>query len=86
LVPAIADDVAHTIILQRTPTFFRTARNVVPNAKSPVPKFVDLVLPIMEAKRHEPVNSAYRLNDHIRLMSTPATRSIIFCRYPTRPR
>lgn len=32
LVPAIADNVAHVTMLQRTPTFYRTARNAIPIA------------------------------------------------------
>jgi glyoxylase-like metal-dependent hydrolase (beta-lactamase superfamily II) len=33
--------------------------------------FVDSVVPIVEANRHELVSSAHTLDDHIRLMPTP---------------
>jgi glyoxylase-like metal-dependent hydrolase (beta-lactamase superfamily II) len=41
------------------------------NAKAPVLPFVDSVLPIVEADRHELVSSAHALDDYIRLMPTP---------------
>jgi glyoxylase-like metal-dependent hydrolase (beta-lactamase superfamily II) len=41
------------------------------NAKAPVFPFVDSVLPIVAAGRHQLVSSAAELDDHIRLLPTP---------------
>src|SRR5215468_4092812 len=41
------------------------------NAKTPVPAFVDSVLPIVEARRHEIVASDHQIGDHMRILPTP---------------
>ena len=41
------------------------------NDKAPVPSFVDSVLPIVEAGRHQFVGSAFEVDDHVRLLPTP---------------
>lgn len=41
------------------------------NAKTPVPPFVDSVLPIVEAKRHEIVTNDHEIGDHVRILPTP---------------
>ena len=41
------------------------------NAKAPVPPFVDSVLPVVEAKRHELVGNDHRIGDHVRILPTP---------------
>ncbi|MET4296979.1 glyoxylase-like metal-dependent hydrolase (beta-lactamase superfamily II) [Bradyrhizobium sp. LB8.2] len=41
------------------------------NAKGPVPPFVDSVLPVVEAKRHEIVGNDHQIGDHVRIMPTP---------------
>ncbi len=41
------------------------------NAKTPVPPFVDSVLPIVEAKRHEVVTNDHQIGDHARILPTP---------------
>jgi len=41
------------------------------NAKTPLPPFVDSVLPIVEAKRAEIVGGEHHLGDHVRLLPTP---------------
>jgi glyoxylase-like metal-dependent hydrolase (beta-lactamase superfamily II) len=41
------------------------------NAKGPVPPFVDSVLPVVEAKRHEIVGNDHQIGDHVRILPTP---------------
>jgi glyoxylase-like metal-dependent hydrolase (beta-lactamase superfamily II) len=41
------------------------------NAKAPVPPFVDSVLPVVEAKRHEVVTTDHAIGDHVRILPTP---------------
>ncbi|MBS0245199.1 MAG: MBL fold metallo-hydrolase [Proteobacteria bacterium] len=41
------------------------------NAKAPVPPFVDSVLPIVEAQRHEVVGNDHQIGDHVRIVPTP---------------
>ncbi|TPQ42356.1 MBL fold metallo-hydrolase [Bradyrhizobium guangdongense] len=41
------------------------------NAKTPVPPFVDSVLPVVEARRHEVVTNDHEIGDHVRLLPTP---------------
>ncbi len=41
------------------------------NAKTEVPPFVDSVLPIVEARRHEIVGSDHQIGDHVRIVPTP---------------
>jgi glyoxylase-like metal-dependent hydrolase (beta-lactamase superfamily II) len=41
------------------------------NAKAAVPPFVDSVLPIVEAKRHELVGNDFAIGDHARILPTP---------------
>ena len=41
------------------------------NAKTPVPPFVDSVLPVVEAKRAEIVRNDYEIGDHVRILPTP---------------
>jgi glyoxylase-like metal-dependent hydrolase (beta-lactamase superfamily II) len=41
------------------------------NAKAPVPPFVDSVLPVVEAKRHEVVGNDHQIGDHVRILPTP---------------
>ncbi|QPF91320.1 MBL fold metallo-hydrolase [Bradyrhizobium commune] len=41
------------------------------NAKAPVPPFVDSVLPVVEAKRHEVVTNDHQIGDHVRILPTP---------------
>jgi glyoxylase-like metal-dependent hydrolase (beta-lactamase superfamily II) len=41
------------------------------NAKAPVPPFVDSVLPVVEAKRHEVVGNGHQIGDHVRILPTP---------------
>src|SRR5258705_6090191 len=41
------------------------------NAKTPVPAFVDSVLPIVEANRSEIVSSDFAIGDHARILPTP---------------
>ena len=41
------------------------------NAKAPVPPFVDSVLPVVEAKRHELVGNDHQIGDHVRILPTP---------------
>jgi glyoxylase-like metal-dependent hydrolase (beta-lactamase superfamily II) len=41
------------------------------NAKTEVPPFVDSVLPIVEAKRHEIVGTDHQIGDHVRILPTP---------------
>ena len=41
------------------------------NAKAPVPPFVDSVLPVVEAKRHEVVGHDHQIGDHVRILPTP---------------
>ncbi|UPK36426.1 MBL fold metallo-hydrolase [Bradyrhizobium sp. 186] len=41
------------------------------NAKAEVPPFVDSVLPVVEAKRHEIVGNDHQIGDHVRILPTP---------------
>jgi glyoxylase-like metal-dependent hydrolase (beta-lactamase superfamily II) len=41
------------------------------NAKAEVPPFVDSVLPVVEAKRHELVGNDHQIGDHLRILPTP---------------
>jgi glyoxylase-like metal-dependent hydrolase (beta-lactamase superfamily II) len=41
------------------------------NEKAPVPPFVDSVLPVVEAKRHEVVGNDHQIGDHVRILPTP---------------
>ncbi|MBR0828853.1 MBL fold metallo-hydrolase [Bradyrhizobium manausense] len=41
------------------------------NAKAPVPPFVDSVLPVVEARRHEVVTNDHEIGDHVRILPTP---------------
>ena len=41
------------------------------NANAPVAPFVDSVLPIIEAKRHEVVANDHQIGDHLRILPTP---------------
>jgi glyoxylase-like metal-dependent hydrolase (beta-lactamase superfamily II) len=41
------------------------------NAKTPVPPFVDSVLPIVEANQHEIVTNDHEIGDHVRILPTP---------------
>jgi glyoxylase-like metal-dependent hydrolase (beta-lactamase superfamily II) len=41
------------------------------NAKTPVPPFVDSVLPVVEAKRHEIVGNDHQIGDHVRILPAP---------------
>ncbi len=41
------------------------------NAKTPVPPFVDSVMPIVEAGRHEVVGDEHAIGDHVRILPTP---------------
>jgi glyoxylase-like metal-dependent hydrolase (beta-lactamase superfamily II) len=41
------------------------------NAKTEVPPFVDSVLPIVEARRHEIVGNDHQIGDHVRILPTP---------------
>jgi glyoxylase-like metal-dependent hydrolase (beta-lactamase superfamily II) len=41
------------------------------NAKAPVPTFLDSVLPVVEAKRHEVVGNDHQIGDHVRILPTP---------------
>ena len=41
------------------------------SAKAPVPPFVDSVLPVVEAKRHEVVGNGHQIGDHVRILPTP---------------
>jgi len=41
------------------------------NAKAPIPAFVDSVLPVVEARRHEVVANDHQIGDHIRILPTP---------------
>jgi glyoxylase-like metal-dependent hydrolase (beta-lactamase superfamily II) len=41
------------------------------NAKTEVPPFVDSVLPVVEAKRHEIVTNDHQIGDHVRILPTP---------------
>ncbi|MET4388364.1 glyoxylase-like metal-dependent hydrolase (beta-lactamase superfamily II) [Bradyrhizobium sp. F1.4.3] len=41
------------------------------NAKAAVPPFVDSVLPVVEAKRHEVVGNDHQIGDHVRILPTP---------------
>ncbi|MGY4431495.1 glyoxylase-like metal-dependent hydrolase (beta-lactamase superfamily II) [Bradyrhizobium sp. F1.13.1] len=41
------------------------------NAKAEVPPFVDSVLPVVEAKRHELVGNDHQIGDHVRILPTP---------------
>ncbi|MBR0719852.1 MBL fold metallo-hydrolase [Bradyrhizobium liaoningense] len=41
------------------------------NAKAPVPPFVDSVLPVVEARRHEVVTNDHQIGDHVRILPTP---------------
>jgi glyoxylase-like metal-dependent hydrolase (beta-lactamase superfamily II) len=41
------------------------------NAKAPVPPFVDSVLPVVEARRHEVVGNDHQIGDHVRILPTP---------------
>ncbi|MGT2441111.1 MBL fold metallo-hydrolase [Bradyrhizobium betae] len=41
------------------------------NAKAPVPPFVDSVLPVVEAGRHEVVGNDHQIGDHVRILPTP---------------
>jgi glyoxylase-like metal-dependent hydrolase (beta-lactamase superfamily II) len=41
------------------------------NAKAEIPPFVDSVLPVVEAKRHELVGNDHQIGDHVRILPTP---------------
>jgi glyoxylase-like metal-dependent hydrolase (beta-lactamase superfamily II) len=41
------------------------------NAKAPIPPFVDSVLPVVEANRHELVGNDHQIGDHVRIAPTP---------------
>ncbi|WP_369720694.1 MBL fold metallo-hydrolase [Bradyrhizobium sp. LLZ17] len=41
------------------------------NAKAEVAPFVDSVLPVVEAKRHEVVGNDHQIGDHVRIVPTP---------------
>ncbi|HTJ02431.1 MAG TPA: MBL fold metallo-hydrolase [Methylovirgula sp.] len=41
------------------------------HAKAPVPTFLDSVLPVVEAKRHEVVGNEHQIGDHVRIVPTP---------------
>ena len=41
------------------------------NAKAEIAPFVDSVLPVVEAKRHEVVGNDHRIGDHVRILPTP---------------
>lgn len=41
------------------------------SAKTPVPHFMDSVLPIVEARRHEIMTNDGQIGDHIRILPTP---------------
>jgi len=41
------------------------------NAKAPVSPFVDSVLPVVEAGRHEVVGNDHQIGDHVRILPTP---------------
>jgi glyoxylase-like metal-dependent hydrolase (beta-lactamase superfamily II) len=41
------------------------------NAKTEIPPFVDSVLPVVEAKRHELVGNDHQIGDHVRILPTP---------------
>jgi glyoxylase-like metal-dependent hydrolase (beta-lactamase superfamily II) len=41
------------------------------NAKAAVPQFVDSVLPVVEAKRHEVVGDDFAIGEHARILPTP---------------
>ena len=41
------------------------------NAKTEVPPFVDSVLPVVEAGRHELVGNDHAIGDHVRILPTP---------------
>jgi glyoxylase-like metal-dependent hydrolase (beta-lactamase superfamily II) len=41
------------------------------NAKAPIAPFVDSVLPVVEAGRHEIVTNDYQIGDHVRILPTP---------------
>ncbi|MCK1710635.1 MULTISPECIES: MBL fold metallo-hydrolase [unclassified Bradyrhizobium] len=41
------------------------------NAKAQVAPFVDSVLPVVEAKRHELVGNDHQIGDHVRILPTP---------------
>jgi glyoxylase-like metal-dependent hydrolase (beta-lactamase superfamily II) len=41
------------------------------NANTPVPPFVDSVLPVVEAGRHEVVTGDHQIGDHVRILPTP---------------
>jgi glyoxylase-like metal-dependent hydrolase (beta-lactamase superfamily II) len=41
------------------------------NAKAPVLPFVDSVLPVVEARRHEVVGNDHQIGDHVRILPTP---------------
>jgi glyoxylase-like metal-dependent hydrolase (beta-lactamase superfamily II) len=41
------------------------------NAKTEIPPFVDSVLPVVEANRHELVGNDHQIGDHVRILPTP---------------
>ncbi|MDE2378135.1 MBL fold metallo-hydrolase [Bradyrhizobium sp.] len=41
------------------------------NARAEVPPFVDSVLPVVEARRHEIVGYDHQIGDHVRILPTP---------------
>jgi glyoxylase-like metal-dependent hydrolase (beta-lactamase superfamily II) len=41
------------------------------NTKAEVPPFVDSVLPVVDAKRHELVGNDHQIGDHVRILPTP---------------
>jgi glyoxylase-like metal-dependent hydrolase (beta-lactamase superfamily II) len=41
------------------------------NAKTEIPPFVDSVLPVVEASRHEVVGNEHEIGDHVRILPTP---------------
>jgi glyoxylase-like metal-dependent hydrolase (beta-lactamase superfamily II) len=41
------------------------------NAKTEIPPFVDSVLPVVEARRHELVGNDHQIGDHVRIVPTP---------------
>jgi glyoxylase-like metal-dependent hydrolase (beta-lactamase superfamily II) len=41
------------------------------NAKADVAPFVDSVLPVVEARRHEVVGNDHQIGDHVRILPTP---------------
>jgi ribonuclease BN (tRNA processing enzyme) len=53
------------------------------NAKTAIPPFVDSVLPVVEANRHELIGNDHQIGDHVRIVTTrcsPATSCTRRCR------